>query len=115
MAENVQKPTAAFVLSLIGGIIILLIGAAIASVGTIISLPVSIGSGVLLIGIAGVVNGLIIVIGSVLMYQNPQTHVVWGVVILVLSLVSWITTLGGFFIGFILTLIGAILALVFHP
>src|SRR5437667_11328226 len=116
-----EKPTAAFVLSLIGWIFILLGGAAIAALGSILSGMVgSFGAAggadiVTLYGIIGVINGLLVIIFGVLLYMQPQRHVAWGVLVLVLSIASWLTTIGGFFIGFILALIGGILGIAWKP
>src|SRR5439155_18503695 len=108
-----EKPTAAFVLSLIGGIFILLDGILLAVVGSAIAIGGLAGSGtaggiVSAIGAIGVIFGLIIIIGGVMMYQKPQSHTMWGVIVLILSLISIITG-GGFIIGLILGLIGGLL------
>lgn len=70
---------------------------------------------VTLYGIIGVVNGLLVIVFGVLLYVKPQQHVVWGVLVLILSIASWFTTIGGLFIGLILGLIGGILGIVFKP
>ncbi len=116
-----EKPTAAFVLSLIGGIFILLGGALIAAIAGMFSGAFSMlgfgdfGLGVALLGSLGLIFGLIIIIGGVMMYVRPQQHVMWGVIVLVLSIVSIPFSLAGFIIGFILALVGGILGLVFKP
>jgi len=103
------------VLSLIGGIFVLIGGAILAAVGGFLASLSIIGGGVLLLGIVGVVFGIIMIVGAVMMYSNPQSHTMWGVIILVLSILSWVVAAGGLFIGFLLGLIGGILALVFKP
>lgn len=116
-----EKPTAAFVLSLIGGIFILLGGALIAilaaSFGGLMSVVGfgDFGLGVALLGSLGLIFGLIIIVGGVMMYMKPEQHVMWGVIVLVLSIVSIPFSIAGFFIGFILALVGGILGLVFKP
>ena len=117
-----EKPTAAFVLSLIGGIFILLGGAFIAAVAGILSGLFAMagfgdfGLGLTMVGVLGILIGLIIIVGGVMMYMKPQQHVVWGVLVLILALVSIpFSVAGGFVIGFILALIGGILGLVFKP
>ncbi len=120
-----EKPTAAMVLSIIGGICVILGGAFIAFVGSLFfSLPGTtttgasasgIGSIVVVVGIIGIIMGLIMVVGGVMMNANPQSHTMWGVIVLILSILSWGTAAGGFFIGFLLGLIGGILALTFKP
>jgi len=55
------------------------------------------------------------IIGAVMMYTKPSSAKMWGVIVLILSILSWVTAIGGYVIGFILGLIGGILALVFKP
>jgi Family of unknown function (DUF6114) len=117
-----DKPTAAFVLSLLGGIFVLIgglvqtfLGAFISSIGMATGASNATGVGSTF-GILGMVSGVLMIMGGVLMYARPQTHTMWSAIVLVLSLVSLATsTVGGFFIGFILGLIGAILGLKFKP
>ena len=104
-----DKPTAAFVLSLIGGIFLLL-GGALATVG----FSFVFGGLGAIFGIVGVIFGLIVIIGAVMLYQKPQSHTMWGVVILILSIIAF-PSLWGFGIGSMLAFIGAILALVYKP
>jgi hypothetical protein len=47
--------------------------------------------------------------------MHPGNHTMYGALIVVLAIVSWITAFGGFFIGFLLALIGGILALTYKP
>jgi len=65
-------------------------------------------------GLVGILTGLLVIVFGVLMYIRPQQHVIWGALVLVLSLVS-ILGFGGFFLGLILGLIGGILGIVFKP
>jgi hypothetical protein len=121
-----EKPTAAMVLSIIGGIFVILGGAFIAFVGSLFfSIPgttgttgpstTGIASVVVIVGVIGIIMGLIMIVGGVMMNSNPQSHTMWGVIVLVLSILSWGTAAGGLFIGFLLGLIGGILALTFKP
>ncbi|MDD3932490.1 MAG: DUF6114 domain-containing protein [Methanoculleus sp.] len=66
------------------------------------------------IGIWGIVCGIIILIGSYMLYSRPASHAAWGVVILIFSLLS-VFEGGGFVIGLILGVIGGILAIVLKP
>ncbi len=66
------------------------------------------------IGIWGIVCGVIILVGSYMLYSRPASHAAWGVIILVFSLLS-IFEGGGFVIGMILGAIGGILAIVLKP
>ena len=115
-----DKPTAAMVLSLIGGLFVIFGGIFLAFVGSLISSLNITGTGAasstaLGLGIVGVIMGIIMVVGGFMMYSKPTSAKMWGVIVLILSLVSWVTAVGGFFIGFLLGLIGAILALTFKP
>ncbi len=108
-----EKPTAAFVLSLIGGIFILLSGLAVAVIGA--ALTFFLGGIGGLFGLIGALWGLLIIVFSALLYSSPRSHSAYGALILVFSLLSWFGSFGGFLVGFILALIGGILALTWHP
>jgi len=115
-----DKPTAAMVLSLIGGLFVIFGGAALAFAGSIIGSfnvtgAASASNTVLALGIVGVIMGIIMVVGGFMMYAKPTSAKMWGVIVLILAIISWVTAIGGFFIGFLLGLIGGILALTFKP
>jgi hypothetical protein len=115
-----DKPTAAMVLSLIGGLFVISGGAALAFAGSIIGSfnvtgAASASNTVLALGIIGVIMGIIMVVGGFMMYSKPTSAKMWGVIVLILAIISWVTAIGGFFIGFLLGLIGGILALTFKP
>lgn len=55
-------------------------------------------------------TGVILIIGGYLIYRNPGSADKWGIAILVASVVS-LFSMGGFFIGAVLGIIGGILAL----
>lgn len=118
-----EKPTAAMVLSIIGGLFILLGGVVYLAIAGFLESLLLLGGETLnvdpvlwiqIIGAIGIVIGIIIILGGVMMYSRPASSTVWGVIILVLSLVSFIAS-GGFFLGLILGLIGGILGIVFKP
>jgi uncharacterized protein DUF6114/zinc ribbon protein len=102
------------VLAVIGGVIILATGGFEAWIGSQLS-GISFGfygGTLVLTGIIGVIVGILIVIFGALAFVQPQHHVVYGVLIIVFSVVSLVTFFGGFLVGFILALIGGILAVV---
>jgi hypothetical protein len=112
-----EKPTGAFVLSLIAGIFILLGGGALISVGNYIS---SISFGVqggelVLLGAVGAVMGILVILFGILLYVTPQNHVIYGVLVLVLSIGSLFTALGGLFLGLILGIIAGALGIAWKP
>jgi hypothetical protein len=117
-----DKPTAAMVLSLIGGIFVILGGAFIAFLGSLVSSfgylangGTTGGAAVTAVGVVGIIMGLIMVVGSFMLYSKPTNAKMWGIIILILSILSWVTAVGGLVIGFILGLVGGILAIVYKP
>src|SRR2546427_8968024 len=107
-----EKPTAALVLSLIGGIFILLGAIVVMALASVIGSLMLIGGGdpnlAYLYGAVGLIFAILVLVGAVMLWMKPQQHVMWGVVVLLFSLFSIITA-GGFFIGLILGLIGGVL------
>lgn len=117
-----EKPTAAFILSLIGGIVYLLTGLIIAAASTFIGSLASfgglgmVGVAVAAVGAVGIISGIIMVVGSVMMNSSERSKVRTGaILVLVLAIIGAIFTVGGFVIGFILALIGSILGLTWKP
>jgi MFS family permease len=108
-----EKPTAAYILSLIGGILGLIVGfafmvfsaifAGYATPGVAFSVIIVVYMG---IGIWCVVCSAIVIFAATRLNEEPWEHVKWGIVILVFSIVG---------LGSLLGLIGGILALVYRP
>jgi len=111
-----EKPTAAFALSLIGGIFILIGGLVIAAIGGVfLFLPVA-GAAIVAIGVFGLICGILTILGAVWINSGERGKVRNGaILVLIFSILSWIGGAGGFFIGFLLGLIGAILGLTWNP
>lgn len=113
-------PSTAYILALIGAIFIVLEGIAelaLASAGA--ALVASFGYGglaaiILALGVALLLVGIVVLYGSLQLRSHPESAHTWGVLILVLAVVSLVGG-GGFFIGFILALVGGILALTWKP
>ena len=103
-----NKPTAAYILSLIGGIFGLIGGLILIVLGAIAGL-VTLGVGLVVIGGIGAwitICSLIVIIAASKLNSEPLEHSKWGAIILVFSLIgSWS----------ILNIIGGILALVYKP
>ena len=111
-----EKPTAAFVLSLIGGIFVILGALLWVSIGSVLAfLSLDIGLNATMMGVVGLIFGLIMIVGGVMMYVRPPQHVMWGAIVLILAIVSIPFSFAGLLIGFILGLVGGILGLVFKP
>ncbi len=66
------------------------------------------------ISILGLISGAIMIVGAVLLRMRPKDHVIWGIMILVFAVVSFVD-MGGYFIGAILGIIGGALALSYRP
>ncbi len=111
--SNESYPTTAFTLSLIAGVFVILGGLILAAIGAIFTF-FAFGIGAIA-GIFGLVWGVIIIVSANNLRAHPEQHVTWGVIILVFSLISWAGAFGGLFIGFLLGLIGGILAISWQP
>lgn len=64
--------------------------------------------------ILGTISGVIILIGSVMLYSQPSQAQTWGIIILVFSVIS-LLGLGGFFVGAVLGFVGGILTITWKP
>ncbi len=114
-----QKPTGAFVLGLVAGIFFLLNAIALYVLGAFMAalLGAMVGGPTAAMDMMNALIGLMFAAtfavfgGSVLLLVKPEQHKLWGILVLVFSLVA-IVGGGGFFLGTILGLIGGILALV---
>ena len=139
MAEA-EKPTLAFVLSLLGGIFIILRGGMFSMMRSYgfgemmngywgyggmmgaYNWGYSPGLGMMgaygfgMLGIVGLVFGVIVIIGALMLYNSPSQHSKWGSVIVIFSVLSILGgAMAGLGIGLVLGLIGGILALTWKP
>ena len=128
----------AFVLSLMGGIFILLGGGIMSmfrpyglggmmsgylgyegmgrySSGPAFGMMGGYGFGGIL-GLAGVVFGIVVIVGAVMLYNKPSEHSKWGLLILIFSVLSIFgSAMPGFRVGLILGVLGGIFALTWKP
>jgi len=124
-----ETPIAAFILSLIGGVLIL-IGGVVSSVWFMSG---GYGVGGMMGGYGGMMGGFgfpfglmgnlwpmglvagtLVIIGALMLNARPAEHTAWGTIILVFSIISFIG-MGGFFIGAILGIAGGAVALSWRP
>lgn len=135
---EVEKPNVAFVLSLIGGIFILLGGGGMTvfgmwmgnsgygmmggyrgwggMMGPVFGMMGGLGYGFGFLGIVGLIFGVIVIISAVMLNSKPKEHTTWGVVIIIFSVLSiFSSAMGGFGVGLVLGIIGGILALTWKP
>jgi hypothetical protein len=114
--EKAEKPTAAFILSLIGGIFVLIGGLLVIVVRTFIFGSMGIiGRIVGIYGLLGVIWGILIIVSAFMLNSKPEQHMTWSILVLVFSLLSWFGAAGGLLIGFLLGLAGGILGIVWKP
>ena len=134
------RAVAPFVLSLIGGVFILL-GAIVTSMFTFGS-PTIVGSmsssmsgmmggmngqtgmGMIIGGMMGVypifsiiglASGALVILGAVMLYSRPFEKDLWGAVIIAFSILGILGGMGGFMIGLVLGIVGGALALAWNP
>jgi hypothetical protein len=131
-----ERPQIAFILSLIGGIL-MLVGGGVSSMWFMFGglgmggmmggfdrmmggfqgmmgsfgIPFGFMSGFFLIGLA---SGVIVTIGAVMLNARPSERNAWGMIILVFSIIS-LLGMGGFLVGAILGIIGGALAISWKP
>lgn len=123
-----DKPTAAFVLSLISGILVLLTALIMFVAASLLNLTEFTGvpgmpyfselitTWLVIIGVVGLIFGALIIVGAVMIYSGEPGKVRTGsILVLIFSILSLFTVGGGFFVGFILGLIGGILGLTWKP
>ena len=117
-----DKPTVAFVLSLFGGIIYLLVGLVVSafpsflgSYADLAGVP-GVGVAIAVVGGVGLISGVLMFVGSIMMKTTRTSRVRMGsVLVLVFTIIGAAFTVGGFGVGFILALIGSIMGLVWKP
>ncbi len=116
------KPTKAFTLSLVAGILIVCNAVTVGIAGTWFpwifpTLPGSANNATVpftSIAAIGLICGVIVLYGAMMLRTKPENKKAWGIIVLVFSIPS-VTTGGGFIIGFILGIIGGALVLSRKP
>jgi len=126
------KPVAPFILGLIAGIFIFL-GAIVMSMfafgtasmmgsmggamsGMMSNMYAGMSMGMMMgfapaLTVVGIASGVMVILGSVMVYTHPSESQLWGAIILAFSVVSIIGGMGGFLVGLILGVVGGVLAL----
>ena len=106
----------AMVLCVIGAILILVESVALLLAGSAYDFP-SWGvfeSSLVIVGGLGILVAVLIVAFAILLYALPQHHMVFGVGLLTLSVLS-INSGGGVFLGFLLSYVGSLIAIFARP
>lgn len=126
-----EKPTAAFILSLIAGVLILIGGIVTLIVtpffvmtsssgpwgqyGFPMMRPWRIGGLGIALSVVGVIFGAIVIYSALILNSKPRNHITCGTLILVFSILSFIGAWAGFGVGLILGVIGGALAISWRP
>jgi hypothetical protein len=131
-----SKPVAAFTLSLVAGVFILL-GSFVMSMfalgfpgvmmgGGMEGMQVGTGmtssmmggmmvpwmlSSVPVLAAFGIASGIMVISGAVMLYTRSAENHLWGAIILAFSVVSVLGSMGGLLVGLVLGMLGGILAL----
>ena len=129
-----DKPTTAFIISLIAGVFIILGGGLMSMLGYgMMGMMgrdyggfggmmgpgfgmMGPGFGMMgfafgMIGILGLIFGVIVIVSAIMLNGKPQEHATWGTLILIFSVLSLLGSAGGFGVGLILGIIGGVLAI----
>jgi hypothetical protein len=120
-----SSPNFAFILSLVGGLVIVLLSVVLVFLlisGSPYATLYGIELGMMRVfgfdqgwlvvfSIAAVVCGTFVVAGAILLNARPAKHFAWGITVLVFSVASFIGG-GGLFIGALLGMLGGFLAII---
>jgi hypothetical protein len=107
-----NKPTAAYWLSLIGGILGLLASLGVLAVSLLVG-ALTLGFGFLFtapLGIWMLISSIIVMVAAGRLKANPIEHTKWGAIILIFSIIGVLGVIGA-----LLAFIGGILAIVYKP
>lgn len=129
--QSSEKPSVAFILSLVGGVLIFVSSAISIVWFTVGSAPFGsywgmmgnyhgfmgnfgFNNGYFLgFSVLGLVCGVLVVVGSFMLNLRPLEHFSWGVIVLVFSIVSFVS-MGGWVVGAVLGIAGGSLGMVWR-
>lgn len=134
MTQNATSayPKTASILALVGGIFIVLGGTLFIFVSAFVlpnmslsnisvpnglsssAIPALVSAAVGVMGVFGLVTGAIVLASAILLLANVGQRSTWGILILVFSILSFMS-LGGFIVGATLGIVGGILTLRWKP
>ncbi len=116
----------AFILSLIGGIVIILgsiVAVILAAYGSPYGTFYGMGPGMMSgywfgygsawiwgLSLASLICGILVIVGAIMLNARPQEHITWGIIVLIFSIASFMG-MGGYFIGAVLGIAGGAIAL----
>ena len=128
--ETNEEANAAFLLSLIGGVLILIGSLVVVGLGIFAAFGMGYmgsmmnrmmggfgtvgvlgGVSIIAVSIIGIASAVIVIYGAFSIRDKPTARTTWGPLILAFSLIS-LLSFGGFLVGAILGILGGILAMV---
>jgi hypothetical protein len=112
----VPRPSAPFVVSLTGGVFIFAGGLLVLYLFLLVgSLGVSLAPYAWFVPLLGLASGPAIIALAFLFYRRPEHPAIYGSLVIGLSIVSYLSFLGGLFVGLILGVIGGALMIAWRP
>ena len=121
--DTPRGPIGPVILSIIGGVLILgygvlIIGLGVGGFGSMINLTGTQGMSAGTVNLAleavggwGVVCGILVILGAAMIHRRPASHVAWGLVTVLFSILS-IFGGAGLFIGLIIGIVGGAWAVI---
>lgn len=109
-----DSPGTAFGLSLAGGVMIFIAGLVLAALASFAA-AVTGNAGLLAFGWFGSICGILIIAFAVAFHSRPKFAKIGGALVIVFAIASIPFTFGGFVVGFVLAIIGGILAIIWKP
>jgi hypothetical protein len=67
-----------------------------------------------ILSLLGLLSGIAVIIGAIMLNTRPREHITWGTIILVFSIISF-AGMGGFWIGALLGIAGGAITLSWRP
>jgi hypothetical protein len=119
MAEN-DYSNIGFILGLVGGILVLVVGGILGVIFSMIGSAAAaagapgFGAMFIVLGVLGILSGILMIVGSAFI-KNPQKRTMGSILLLVFSIIGLFTAGGGFIVGSILGIIGAVMGLISKP
>jgi hypothetical protein len=107
-----DRPGAAYIISLIGGIFVILGGVIIAVLGAAFTFMLGGIGGIF--GVLGVGWGILIIVFASRLNSDPGSHSTSGALIIVFSVLSFLGT-GGFIVGAVIGIITGVMILRWKP
>jgi Family of unknown function (DUF6114) len=106
------RPVVAPILTIVGGGFIAVGGAVLAFIGTILATVFGFSSALYLVGLA---VGLLTIAAGALLWLLPSGRRPIGIVVMLLAALSVPFAFGGFVVGFLLAVMGGVMAIVTRP